>query len=98
MVCAAAEIRLGPAVRHGTRDTRRGHELRLWNKLQSSPSREIFAVIVPQTARSERCSKGRADHGDISRLARSAARSANPPGGIGNWCVTRIFSTTPSIK
>jgi hypothetical protein len=39
-----------------------------------------------------------ADHGTASRLARSAALSANLLGGTGNSCVARIFSITLSIK
>jgi hypothetical protein len=42
--------------------------------------------------------KDMAHHGIASRLARSAALSANLLGGIGNSCVVRIFSMTLSIK
>jgi hypothetical protein len=41
---------------------------------------------------------GVTDHGTISRLAWSAALSANLLGGIGSSFVARIFSITRSIK
>src|SRR5215472_5039260 len=55
-------------------------------------------MAVPETAkppqRRERWGRSWVDF----EAWRSAARNANPPGGIGNSYVARIFSTTPSTR